>query len=86
MNGSMVTPAQQGEIVQGRRSTIGPVANVMAVAPACGAAGKLTPPMARFQRASNGRGDRSSLAPYIEHRAIVSMLHDDEGSVARDAP
>jgi hypothetical protein len=82
----MVTPAQQGEIVQGRRSTIGPMTNVMPVAAACGAAGKVAAAVARQQCAADRGRDRPRLATDIEHGTIHRVAHDDDRSVARDAP
>ena len=82
----MMPPAQQNEILQTRGAAIGPMRDVMTVAPASGAAGKLTVAVARHERAVNGRRDGARLASDVEQRPVRFVLHDHYHASQHYAP
>ena len=67
----------------GRPSRYSPeVPDVMGIAAGGLASRKAALPIARGQRAAQGRGDGAGLAADVEHLPVRTMLHLDGGGVA----
>jgi hypothetical protein len=80
---TMVSTAQENEVVERRRAAGGPVHDVMTVTPARRAARELAPRVAGRERPADRGGDRTGLAADIEHRAVRPVAHHDHECVAR---
>ena len=72
---AVMAAALQHEVIETGGTAVGPVFNVMRVAPTGAAARKPAARVACQQGATNGRGNRARLAPHIEHRAGAVVTH-----------
>jgi hypothetical protein len=54
----------------------------MAIAAACGAAGKLAVPIASDEGATNSHGNGARPASHVEWRAVGVMAHDHQRGIA----
>lgn len=73
---------KQNQVVEPRGAANGPVAHVVSIAMASGAAWKSTPRVSCRERAADRWRDGPGLPADVQHRAVGSVLHHDEGGVA----
>ena len=73
----MVNPTEQPQVLEGRRSAVGPMADVMGITPTCRCVatvpGATTIPM--LQCPTDGSRDRTGASTHIEHLG-VTLRHD----------
>jgi len=86
MDQAMVPPAQQHQVVEGGRSTVHPVVDVVGVAALRGTAGELVPCVAGTERPPDRTGISSGLAPDVEDLTVPVMVHRDDAGIARQSP
>ena len=72
---AVMAAALQHEVIETGGTAVGPVFNVMRVAPTGAAARTPAARAACQQGATNGRGNRARLALHIEHRAVAVVTH-----------
>src|SRR5262245_24923887 len=86
MHGSMMTTAEHGEVRQRRRSPLRPVAEVMALAEAHGAAREAAATVTMVECPPYRRRNRPCSSAHFDDAAVAGVAHDDAAGVARQAP
>ena len=82
----VMAATQEHQVVEPRRSTLRPVADVMCIAVASAAAGEAAPAVSCRQRPAEGRRYGAGLSPDIEHLTRSAVPHHDGRGVAGDPP
>jgi hypothetical protein len=87
VDGGVVSPAEQDHVVNRGVTTIGPMDDVMGVAPArrTVAASPSTSPIPAIEGPPNGRCHGSAFPADIEHVASCTEHHRDDASITRKA-
>ena len=84
---SMVSRAEQHEVVERGLAALGPVLDVMAMQPlGGGAAGEAAPLVAARERTAYGWGDAAGSAPHTERLAVGAVHHGDDSRIAAKPP
>ena len=86
MDGAMMASAQKHEVVEVRRTAVGPMMHVVRVASAGRAALKPTSGVARGESAADRRRNGARLAAHVEHSAVAVVTHVHQRGVTGQTP